>query len=180
MVVIVREQLCSEEERSASSWEPGYTRGVTHITGDAEFEQFVIETESRLRRALTGCLPREAVGDALSEAFAYAWEHRHRVLGMEHPVGYLFRVGQSKSRTRKQGFIPWSPADATPDVEPALVGALTALSPAQFQAVWLVHACGWTYREAAEALHMSASTVGSHVSRALRHLREQLGAVVDG
>ena len=99
---------------------------------------------------------------------------------MEHPTGYLFRVAQSKARRRKQGFLPWSTADAIPDVEPGLAPALTTLSTAQFQAVWLVHACGWTYPETAEALQMSVSTVGSHVSRALGHLREQLGVVANG
>jgi RNA polymerase sigma-70 factor (ECF subfamily) len=147
---------------------------------DDEFEDFVIRTEPTLRRALAGHLPLDSVGDALGEAFAYAWEHRDRVMRMEHPAGYLFRVGQSKARVRKHGFMPWSSADAIPLVEPALVGALGALSPAQFQAVWLVHACGWTYLETAAALHISASTVGSHVSRALGHLREQLGVVANG
>ena len=150
------------------------------MNDESAFEQFVIRTEPRLRRALAGHLAPDAVGDALAEAFAYAWEHRDRVMRMEHPTGYLFRVGQSKARTRKQAFLPWSSANAIPDVEPGLVGALAALSPAQFQAVWLVHACGWTYLEAAEALHISASTVGSHVSRALGHLREQLGVVANG
>jgi DNA-directed RNA polymerase specialized sigma24 family protein len=150
------------------------------MADDDEFEQFVIRTEPRLRRALAGHLARDAVADALAEAFAYAWEHRDRIMRMEHPTGYLFRVAQSKARTRKQAFLPWSTADALPDVEPGLVGALTKLSPAQFHAVWLVHACGWTYLETAEALHISASTVGSHVSRALRHLREQLGVVSNG
>jgi len=150
------------------------------MTRDGQFEQFVRTTEPGLRRALTGHLAREAVADALAEAFAYAWEHWDRVTQMEHPTGYLFRVAQSKVRIRKQGFLPWSSPDATPDVEPALVGALAGLSPAQSRAVWLVHACGWTYAETAEALHMSPSTVGSHVSRALGHLREQLGVVVDG
>jgi DNA-directed RNA polymerase specialized sigma24 family protein len=147
---------------------------------DGEFDEFVTSTEPRLRRALAGCLARDAVPDALAEAFAYAWEHRDRIMRMEHPTGYLFRVGRSKARTRKQGFLPWSSSNAIPDVEPGLVGALTTLSPAQFHAVWLVHACGWTYLETAEALHMSASTVGSHVSRALGHLREQLGAAANG
>ena len=151
-----------------------------HVAGDGEFEQFVMRTEPGLRRALAGCLARDAVGDALAEAFAYAWEHRDRVMRMEHPRGYLFRVGQSKARRRKHGFLPWSSLDAMPDVEPGLVGALAALSPAQFQAVWLVHACGWTYPETAEALHVSASTVGSHVSRALGRLRERLGVVANG
>jgi DNA-directed RNA polymerase specialized sigma24 family protein len=147
---------------------------------DGEFEQFVLTMEPGLRRALAAFLARDAVGDALAEAFAYAWEHRDRVMRLEHPKGYLFRVAQSKARTRKQGFLPWSSADTTPDVEPDLVRALAALSPSQCHAVWLVHACGWTYAETAEALHMSASTVGSHVSRALGHLRERLGVAADG
>jgi len=176
----VREDLISGEESSACPSISGYTSSITHAVHDAEFEQFVIETEPRLRRALAGHMARDAVGDALAEAFAYAWEHRDRVMRMEHPAAYLFRVGQSKARTRKQGFLPWSAPEAAPDVEPGLVGALGALSPAQFQAVWLVHACGWTHMEVAEALHISASTVGSHVSRALAHLRDQLGVVVNG
>jgi DNA-directed RNA polymerase specialized sigma24 family protein len=159
---------------------PGLYTDVVPTVEDGEFEQFVIRTEPRLRRALAGHFARDAVEDALAEAFAYAWEHRDRIMGMEHPAAYLFRVAQSKGRTRKHGFLPWSSADAMPDVEPALVSALTALTPAQSRAVWLVHACGWTYVETAEALHMSASTVGSHVSRALGHLREQLGVVASG
>ena len=75
---------------------------------DYEFEQFVRTTEPGLRRALTGHLAREAVADALAEAFAYAWEHWDRVMHLEHPTGYLFRVAQSKVRIRKQGFLPWS------------------------------------------------------------------------
>ena len=150
------------------------------MTDDSEFERFVIRTEPMLRRALAGHLARDAVADALAEAFAYAWEHRDRIMRMDHPTGYLFRVAQSRARRRKQGFLPWSAGDATPDVEPGLVRALTTLSPTQFQVVWLVHACGWTYLETAEALRMSASTVGSHVSRALGHLREQLGVVTNG
>ncbi len=148
--------------------------------GDDEFEQFVIRIEPRLRRALAGHMARDSVGDALAEAFAYAWEHRDRVMQLEHPAAYLFRVAQSKTRSRKQGFLPWTSENAIPDVEPGLVRALGTLSPAQSRAVWLVHACGWTYLETAEALHISASTVGSHVSRALGHLREQLGEVIDG
>jgi DNA-directed RNA polymerase specialized sigma24 family protein len=173
------EELLSAEASGTNSalglaWDAG------RMGSDYEFEQFVRTIEPGLRRALTGHLAREAVADALAEAFAYAWEHWDRVMHLEHPTGYLFRVAQSKVRIRKQGFLPWSSRDATPDVEPALVGALAGLSPAQSRAVWLVHACGWTYAETGEALHMSPSTVGSHVSRALGHLREQLGVAVDG
>ena len=150
------------------------------MADDGEFEQFVMRTEPRFGARSPVTWPATPSETRSPEAFAYAWEHRARIMRMEHPTGYLFRVAQSKARIRKQGFLPWSSADTIPDVEPGLVRALSTLSPAQFHAVWLVHACGWTYQETAEALHVSASTVGSHVSRAIGHLREQLGVVTNG
>lgn len=101
-------------------------------------------------------------------------------MAMENPTGYLFRVAQSKARTRRHGWLPW-PADAQlPEIEPVLPSALRELSPQQAHAVWLVHACGWSYAETAVALDTSASTVGTHVARALAHLRDRLGAVSHG
>jgi DNA-directed RNA polymerase specialized sigma24 family protein len=144
---------------------------------DDEFERFVRDVEPGLRRALTGHLDREQVPDALAEAFAYAWQHRGRVMAMDNPCGYLYRVAQSKSRSRRQGWQAWTEDERVPDVEPGLAPALAALSPTQYRAVWLVHGCGWTYAETAVALEVSASTVGSHVARAMVHLRERLGAV---
>ena len=68
-----------------------------------------------------------------------------------------------------------------PDVEPALVPALHALSPMQRQAVWLVHACDWTYAETATALDISASAVGTHLTRGMTRLRSVIvGEVVHG
>jgi DNA-directed RNA polymerase specialized sigma24 family protein len=52
--------------------------------------------------------------------------------------------------------------------------ALAALPETQRTAVWLVHACQWTYAETAEALGTSVSMVGNHVSRALKQLRDHL------
>jgi len=147
---------------------------------DDEFERFVRQVELGLRRALTGHLPPGDVADALAEAFAYAWQHRDRVLSMTNPTGYLYRVAQSKSRRRKQGWLTW-PTDAQlPDYEPGLGAALATLPSQQFRAVWLVHGCEWTYAETGDALGISASAVGTHVTRGLTHLREQLGEVVDG
>ena len=37
-----------------------------------------------------------------------------------------------------------------------------------------MHACGWTYAEAAEAMAISRSAIGTHVSRALDALRRAL------
>ncbi len=150
------------------------------MTRDDDFESFVLRIEPGLRRALTGNLAPGAVADALAEAFAYAWEHRERVMAMDNPSGYLFRVAQSKARTRRHGWLPWSADAELPDIEPGLPIALRELSSHQAQAVWLVHACGWSYAETAIALDTSTSTVGTHVARALAHLRERLGVATHG
>jgi DNA-directed RNA polymerase specialized sigma24 family protein len=94
---------------------------------------------------------------------------------MENAGGYLYRVAQSKSRSRRHGFLVWRGDDAIPDVEPALLDALRALAPAQLRAVWLVHGCGWSHVEVATPLAISPSTVATHVGRALVHLRTALG-----
>ena len=67
------------------------------MTGDDDFESSVLRTEPGLRHALTGNLVPGAVADALAEAFAYAWEHRERVMAMENPTGYLFRVAPARA-----------------------------------------------------------------------------------
>lgn len=93
---------------------------------------------------------------------------------MENPVGYLYRVGQSRTRARRAVLLP-PPADlGVPDVEPMLVPALLELPETQRIAVWLVHGCDWSYREVADAMDVSVSAVGTHVGRALARLRARL------
>ena len=69
--------------------------------------------------------------DAVSEATAYAWEHWHEVRAMENPAGYLYRVGQSRTRTRKLAALPQPEVVGLPDIEPALIPALLALPETQ-------------------------------------------------
>lgn len=146
---------------------------------DREFEAFVERVEPSLRRALTGHIGEHAVADAVAEALAYAWEHRDRVLHMENPAGYLYRVAQSRSRRRRQGLLLWSGEDRLPHVEPGLPAALAALPHTQATAVWLVHGCGWSYAMAAEALGVSVTAVGTHLARGLSRLRRALGVNLD-
>jgi len=141
----------------------------------AQFEGFVQQVEPGLRKALTGHMPTSLVHDALGEAFAYAWEHWAQMQTLDNPGGYLFRVAQSRSRGRLQGALPAPDPARTPDVEPRLVAAMRGLPEQQRSAVWLVHACGWTYREAAEAMGVSTSAVGTHVGRGVTALRDRLG-----
>lgn len=143
------------------------------------FARFVRDVEPRLRRALIAFRGVDGAGDAVAEALAYAWEHWDRVQTMTNPAGYLFRVGQSRTRPRRQP-LALPPVDPMhmPEVEPALPEALAALTEKQRGAVWLVHACGWTYAETSEALGVSVTAVGTHVARALERLRSALAVEV--
>ena len=146
----------------------------------AAFERFVNEVEPGLRRALAGHLPVAAVPDALSEAFAYAWEHWDSVAALDNPGGYLFRVAQSRSRCRRTGVPEGPDPSRLPDVEPRLGQLVRSLPDRQRSVVWLVHACGWTSVEAAAALDISPSAVATHLSRAMTTLRNGLGVGIDG
>jgi len=143
---------------------------------NGDFDEFVKEVEPVLRRALTGCMPQDQVHDGLAEAFTYAWEHWDEMGDIERPVGYLYRVAQSKTRSRKQGLLPWKGDAAIPDIEPELLPALEALPSSQKTAVWLVTACGWSQVDAAEAMGIAPSSVSTHVARGLDSIRQKLGA----
>jgi DNA-directed RNA polymerase specialized sigma24 family protein len=144
-----------------------------------EFDAFVRDVEPRLRRALLGSLAPGVVSDAVGEALAYAWQHWEEVRLVLNPGGFLFRVAQSRSRQRREGFLPGPEPSRLPDVEPELGVSMRSLPQQQRMAVWLVVACGWTYAEAAEAMSVSASSIGTHVARGLARLRQELGVGQD-
>jgi DNA-directed RNA polymerase specialized sigma24 family protein len=141
---------------------------------DLEFEAFVAELRPRLVRALAGAVGVTDAQDAAAEALAYAFEHWDRVRLMDNPGGYLYRVARSRVRRRKVPDLPAPEAVGVPEVEPQLVHALRLLPESQRTAVWLVHACDWRYAEVADAMSISVSMVGNHVSRGLKALRRQL------
>lgn len=141
------------------------------------FDSFIADAEPRLRRALLGAVGVDRVDDAVAEACAYAFEHWGAVCAMSNPVGYLFRVGQSRTRARKTPRLFREQPAAIPDVEPRLIELLLALPRSQRTAVWLAHGCAWSHPEIAEAMDVSTSTVATHVSRGLDRLRQELGVV---
>jgi len=150
-------------------------RVVRDMAESDDFEEFVIDVERRLRRALVGAVGVNQVDDAVAEALAYLAEHRDRVLFMENPVGYLYRVAQTRTKPAKTPALPVVHPASIPDVEPGLAPALMALPEAQRTAVWLAHGCGWRSTDIADALEISASTVATHISRGLASLRAELG-----
>jgi RNA polymerase sigma-70 factor (ECF subfamily) len=143
------------------------------------FDAFVTRVEPVLRRALLGAVGIDRLNDAVGEALAYAWEHWDRISAMDQPAGYLFRVGQSKTRLRKPPRLPPLANAELPEVEPGLPTALMALPDRQRAAVWLTYGCGWSHAETGEALGITPSTVATHASRGLDRLRSELGVVTD-
>ena len=141
------------------------------------FETFAAATGPRLRRVLVAWYGVDVGADLASDALAYAWEHWADVEAMGNPVGYLFRVAQSRSRRyrRRPVHLPAVPVTELPDVHPRLPDALSRLSARQRAAVILVHAHGWTYAEVSGALGCSVSTLRNHLQRGMRRLRDELG-----
>lgn len=145
------------------------------------FEEFVRRDGVRLRAGLVAAYGPDVGADAAAEALAYGFEHWDRVGGMDNPAGYLYRVGQSEARRhfRPSAYLPTVPTPGLPDFEPALAPALESLTEPQRVGVVLVHALGWTQRDAAELLDVDISTLRTHIARAMTKLRAALEVTVD-
>ena len=141
---------------------------------EREFESFLSHIEPGLRRAHFAALGLERRREATAEALAWAWEHWHRVEWMKNPAGYLFRVGQSRTRQRKQPAVFVRQEWREPWIEPELGRALSKLSEQQRLAVVLIHAFGWTLRDVADHTGTRIPTVQTHVDRGLARLRSYL------
>ena len=153
-------------------------RGCATTMGDKaphdEFEEFFRSVEPRLRPALVASLGPDRGRDASAEALTWAFEHWGRVLGLTSPVSYLYRVGVSRTRQRKDGWLEPN-SFRVPEVEPELAAALSELTDRQRTAVGLVSGYGWTLREVGELDDISPSTVAAHLRRGLEQLRNHLG-----
>lgn len=140
-----------------------------------QFTAFVVEYEPRLRRALVAAYGGSRGREATAEALAFAWEHWGRLSDVHNVPGYLFRVGQT--RTRRKRMVPpgfAAPVEDEPVFEPGLAPALKALTTRQRTAVVLVHGFGWTLREVGELTGTKVTTVQNHLERGLAKLRQTL------
>jgi DNA-directed RNA polymerase specialized sigma24 family protein len=139
-----------------------------------EFEAFVLAVEPGLRRALFSILGIDRGREATAEALAWAWEHWGRVQRMDNPTGFLFRVGQSRIRTRLTPPMFERSEWHEPLVEPGLGRAFQQLSESQRMAVILIHGFGWKLREVAELRGTKVTTIQTHLERGLEKLRAAL------
>ena len=156
--------------------------GVDTADGEAtaaSFETFITDARIKLRRALVARYGVQLGVEACSEATAWAWANRERLLSMANPVGYLYRVGQTavRNETRFHRAPPFPPEvrdHETPLADPGLHEALSRLTPDQRAAVMLVHAHGYRYVEAADLLDIPVSSLKNHLHRGSRRLRKIL------
>jgi DNA-directed RNA polymerase specialized sigma24 family protein len=153
---------------------------VEQTSVQESFAAFFADAEPRLRRALVARLGAERGREATAEALAWAFEHWSEVEPMTNGVGYLYRVGISRTRARKPieperlAALGPPPSQVGDEVDPELWAAVTDLSDNQRVAVVLVHAFGWAMRDVADLLGVSVPTVGTHLRRGLATLRRRL------
>ena len=145
---------------------------------DQTFTRFVKESEPRLSHALAAAYGPEVGAEATADALLWAWEHWNKVESMKNPVGYLYRVGQSKARRY------FRPTRLFPAAAPAVVDAtmpvlLEGLSKNQRVATVLIHAYQYTEREVAELLGISRWSVRTHAERGLARLQDALEVTTD-
>ena len=163
----------------AAEPEPPGPGAVPVEVNDDWYAAFVADTYPRLARALVAAFGVERGQEAVAEAFAWGWEHRNELRVMANPLGYLYRVGQSRSRPRKRPSFPVPDASVLPWVEPGLPAALGELTEQQRVCLVLAHAYGWTHREVADLLELRPSSVQNHIERGLAKLRLALGVATD-
>lgn len=150
----------------------------------SSFEAFVVAAEGRVRRALTMAAGPDAAREATADALVEVWRRWDRVEPMDNPTGYLYTVARRRLPRRPSITIVeltdrLAMHDGEHTVEPRLLTALRALPERQRIAAYLVVGCGWTAPEVGELIGVSATTVRTHLDRAMARLRSDLGATED-
>ena len=151
------------------------------------FDELIDSVRGRLLPVLWSKWGIEVGSDICAEVEEFAWTNRDRLLTMSNPLGYLYRVSQSRarrySRWHRQSTFPSrlpEVAHEDPQLQETL-RALSGLNPDQRASVLLVHGFGWSYDDVASLLGVSRSAVTNHVHRGLTRLRAAIpGSASDG
>jgi RNA polymerase sigma-70 factor, ECF subfamily len=168
--------------RSISAGEAQGRSGET----TSSFEEFYRLEHVRLFRAL--CLvtgSRQEAEDVMQEAFMKVYERWDRVVGMNRPQGFLYRVAMNEFRSRyrravravRRTLVSADPDDAfaAVDERDVVVRALRDLIPQQRAAIVLTTLMEYSSEEAGRMLGMKAATVRALGTRARAALREMTG-----
>ena len=141
------------------------------------FEGLIEQIRVRLLPVLWAKWGVEIGSDICSEVEEYAWSHRTKILEMTNPMGYLYRVSQSRSRR----YLRWMKRNSFPghfadvgiedrEIDDSLRN-LASLSSNQRVCVLLVHGFDWSYADVAELLEINQTAVNNHLNRGLARLR---------
>jgi len=148
-------------------------------SNQAGFEDFVTSAEPKLRHAFVAAFGPERGVEATSESLAYAWEHWPDVRDYDNPIGYLYTVGRSRTRTRKVRRLFERPSGTDQWSEPGLGKALTKLSEPERVAVVVTYCSDMTRREGAALLQISEAALQKRAERGLARLKKSLGVDSD-
>ena len=148
-----------------------------HDSFPESFEGLIGQVRTRLLPVLWSKWGVDVGSDICSEVEEHAWNHSAELMEMSNPMGYLFRVSQSKarrySRWLKRNTFPGHLADIgfeDREIEESL-RELASLTANQRVCVLLVHGFGWSYADVAELLDIKQTAVNNHVNRGLARLR---------
>lgn len=161
---------------------PGVRGTAEAVPSPTDISSLIADLQPRLHQAMAARYGPEIGHEAADEAIAWALANPDRMAAVEHPLGYLCRVAQSKARpslrwlARRSGSLEHDRivAEEIAPINPELVGALRSLSADQRTAVMLVHAYGWTIAEVAAVRGLPMSSVTNHLRRGLAKLRKTL------
>jgi DNA-directed RNA polymerase specialized sigma24 family protein len=143
------------------------------------FEVFFREVEPKLRRALVAKHGAIRGREATAEALSWAWEHQDQLSAIRNPIGYLYRVGSTRTRPKPR-LIPFlREREESLAYEPQLGLLLLGLPQQQRVATVLIHGYGYTLIETASLMGIKPTTVQNHASRGLEKLRRGLGVSID-
>lgn len=148
------------------------------------FDAFYIDNVEPLRRAVSVTLGDHDLGtEATDEAMVRALERWHQVSTYDNPAGWVYRVAvnyaTSRLRRIKRRVLRAEVPDQATWMDPRdleLARALEALSEDHRRVVVLRFQLDWTIDQVAAALEVPSGTVKSRLSRAIDHLRTELGA----
>ena len=143
------------------------------------FEDFFHEVEPKLRAALVARHGSYRGREATAEALTWAWEHQDELPGIKSPLGYLYRVGTTRTSSRHPFMAILHGREEQisfePTFEPKLASLLGNLPRQQRVATVLVHGYGLTLKETAAFMGIKITSVQNHATRGLEKLRRGLG-----
>jgi RNA polymerase sigma-70 factor (ECF subfamily) len=164
---------------------------------EARFAALVGSHRERARRLAFRLVggDAEAAEDVAQDAFVRAWAGLDRFRGDSSLETWFYRilvraahnyrrwraVRQVWTTVRSDELLdPAAPPPGDPALRRRIQSALEGLTRLQRDSFVLVHMEGFSVRETAEILGRAQGTVKSHLHRALRRLRAELGDLRDG